>query len=188
MALGAKTYDRCAWLDRQLCTCSKAGKIDADNHSFADLRTAFFDRLLKPMQAAQLLRINLCAAVPKANLRQARASPHQYGKGARADLGIKRTMIAWPYSIEATCRVGDHARKHIEPSGRTLRICDCLDVLRQRERFDQRHNIDAARLEHSTLGQADFVKFPRFYSLRHRRAWTRQEARAHAISNIAQTQ
>ena len=109
-------------------------------------------------------------------------------EGAESARATATGMAAVTTALVGQLKAGDHARKHIEPSGRTLRICDCLDVVRQRKRFDKRHDVDAARLQHGALGQADFVQFPPFYSLRHSRAWAGQEAGAHAISDIAEAQ
>ena len=54
--------------------------------------------------------------------------------------------------------------------------------------LDQRHEIDAARLEHGALGQVDLVEGHPFQLLPHRRLGAGQEARADAVSHLAEPQ
>ena len=50
--------------------------------------------------------------------------------------------------------VGDHAGEHVEPAGRAFRIGGGRDVGRQRQAFEQRHDVDAAGLQHRAVGRA----------------------------------
>ena len=68
-------------------------------------------------------------AAAEADLRQARALAHQHRKGARADLGIERAVIAGLDVVEAAGLVGDHAGEDVEPAGRAFRIGGGGDVV-----------------------------------------------------------
>ena len=60
--------------------------------------------------------------------------------------------------IEAARLVGDDAGEDVEPPGRAFRIRRGGDIRRQREAFEQRHDIDAVGLEHRPVGQLDLVQ------------------------------
>ena len=122
----------------------------------------------------------------EADLRQPRALAHQHRKRARADLGIERTVVAAPDAVEAAGLVGDHAGEDVEPAGRALGIGGGRDVVGQREAFDQRHDVDAAGLEHRAVAERDLVQLELVDALGDRRVRARQEARAHAIGHFAE--
>ena len=71
-----------------------------------------------------------------------------------ADLGIKRPVIAGLDAVEAARLVGDHAGEHVEPPGRAFRIGGGGNIVGQRQAFQQRHDIDAAGLQHGAVGRA----------------------------------
>ena len=96
-------------------------------------------------------------------------------------------MIAGLDAVEAARAVGDDAREHVEPAGRAFRIGRGRDVGRQREAFEQRHDIDAAGLQHRAVAERDLVQLQMLDALRDRGA-AGQEARAHAIGDVAEPQ
>ena len=59
---------------------------------------------------------------------------------------------------------------------------------RQRQAFQQRRDVDAARLQHGALRQADGVQLQIVELGRNPLAAARQEAGAHAVGDVAQTQ
>jgi hypothetical protein len=124
--------------------------------------------------------------VAEADLRQARALANQDGKRARADLGIERTVVTAPDAIEAAGFVGDHAGENVEPAGRALGIGGSGNVVGQREAFDQRHDVDAAGLEHRAVAECDLVQLELLDALGDCRARARQEARANPIGHFAE--
>ena len=70
-------------------------EIDADRDAFADIGVVGIDQPLARMQRrASASRVEQRVAAAEADLRQPRAFAHQHRKGARADLGIKRAVIA----------------------------------------------------------------------------------------------
>ena len=127
-------------------------------------------------------------AAAEADLREARALAHQHREGARADLGIERPVIARRHLVEAARLIGDHAREDIEPAGRAFRVGGGGDAGRQREAFDQRHDIDAAGLQHRSVAEQEFVQLEVVDPLRNGGARAGQEARAHAERDFAEPQ
>src|SRR5919106_1489499 len=103
-------------------------------------------------------------------------------ESARADLGEKRSGIAFLDGIEAVLTVGDEPGEYVQPSGRALRVDEAGDGRAEPELLDERHEIDAARLQHRAFGQIDLVKFQLRQLLAHSRIGSRKEARADAIS------
>ena len=97
-------------------------------------------------------------------------------------------MIAGVDAVEAARLVGDHAGEDVEPAGRAFRIGGGGDVVGQRQAFDQRHDVDAAGLQHRAVGQLDLVQLQLVDALGDRRARPGQEARAHAIGDLAEPQ
>ena len=97
-------------------------------------------------------------------------------------------MIAGADHVEAPRAVGDHAGEHVEPAGRAFRIGGGDDLRRQRQAFQQRHDVDAIGLQHRAVGQIDFVQLQFVDALGHRRARPGQEARAHPIGDVAEPQ
>ena len=127
-------------------------------------------------------------AAPEPDLRQPRALAHQHRKGLGTDLGVERAVVAGADAVEAAGLVGDHAREHVEPSGRTFRIGGGGNVVRQRQAFDQRHDVDAAGLQHRAVGERDLVQLQFVDALGDRGARSRQETGAHAVGHVAQAQ
>ena len=176
MALGAIAHEAAR---------AQARQVDADRDALADIGLVGIDQALARMQITQSLRGQQSVAAAEADLRQARSLAHQDRKGARADFGIKRPMVAGSDAVETACLVGDHAREHVEPAGRALRIGCCRNFLRQRQAFLQRHDIDAARFEDRAVAQRNLVQLELVDPLGDGRA-ARQKTRAHAIGNLAE--
>ncbi len=88
--------------------------------------------------------------------------------------------------VEGPDAVGDDAGEHVEAARRALWIGGRVDCRRQRQTLEQRHDIDAARLEYGALTEADRVKGEIVELGLHSTAGPRQEARPHAISDWRQ--
>ena len=116
----------------------------------------------------------------EADLRQARAGAHHDRKGARADLEIERTGIAGGDLVELLAAIGHDAGEDVEPAGRALRIGRGRDVRRQRQAFEQRHDVDAAGLQHRAVGEIDLVQLQPVELFGDRVVGPGQEAGAHA--------
>ncbi len=140
------------------------------------------------MQRAQGLAVEHGMAVMETDLGQAGAFAHQDREGARADLGIERTVIAGIDAIEAAGLVGDDAGEDVEPAGRTLRVGRRRDGVRQRQALKQRHDVDAAGFQHRAVGQRDLVQLQFVDTLGDGGARSGQEACAHAVGDLAETQ
>ena len=149
MALGA-IADEAVWPEPR--------EIDADRDAFADIGVVGIDQPLARVQLAQRLGVEQRMAAAETDLRQPRAFAHQHRKGARRDLGIKRAVIARLDAIEAAQFVGDHAGEDVEPAGRAFRIGGGGNIVGQRQAFQQRHDIDAAGLQHRAVGQRELVQ------------------------------
>ena len=63
--------------------------------------------------------------------------------------------IALRHLVEGARLVGDDAGEDVEPAGRAFRIGARRDVGGQVEAFDQRHDVDAARLQHRAVGESE---------------------------------
>ena len=97
-------------------------------------------------------------------------------------------MIAGLDAVEAAGLVGDHAGEDVEPAGRAFRIGGGGDVVGQREALHQRHDVDAAGLEHGAVAERDLVQLELVDALGDRGVRAGQEARAHAIGDLAEPQ
>ena len=148
MALGAIT-DKTAR--------SQTRKIDADRDALTHVGIVGVDEPLTCMQSAQRIRVEQSMAAAEANLRQSRAFTNQNRKSARTDLGIERTVIAGLDTVEPTRFVGNHARKHIEPPGRTFWIGGSRNIVGQCETFQQRHDVNTAGFQNRAVGQRNLV-------------------------------
>ena len=166
----------------------EAAEIDAHRDALAHVGIVVVDQPLARVQRAQRLGGELRVAVAEADLRQPRALAHQHRKGLRADLGIERAVIAGADAVEAAGLVGDHAGEHVEPAGRAFRIGGGGDVVGQRQAFDQRHDVDAAGLQHRAVGERDLVQLQFVDALGDGGVRPGQEARAHAIGDLAEPQ
>ena len=140
------------------------------------------------MQRVEFVGVEDGVAGAEAHLRQPRALAQQHRKRLRADLGIERAVIAGADHVEPPRAVGDHAGEHVEPPGRAFRIGGGDDFRRQREAFQQRHDVDAIGLQHRAVGEIDLVQLQFVDALGHGRARPRQEARAHPIGDVAEPQ
>ena len=127
-------------------------------------------------------------AAAEADLRQPRAFAHQHRKGLRADLGVERAVVAGVDAVEAARAVGDDAGEHVDAAGRAFRIGGGGDVVRQRQAFQQRHDVDAVGFQHRAAGQRDLVQLQLGDALGDRGLRPRQEARAHAVGDLAEPQ
>ena len=77
-----------------------AGQIDADRDAFADVGIVAVDQPFGTMQVAQGFGAEQCMTAAEPDLRQAGTFAHQHRKRPRADLGIKRTVVAGLDAIE----------------------------------------------------------------------------------------
>ena len=119
-------------------------------------------------------------AALEAELVQPAAGANHDAEGAGRDLGIERPAVAAPDPVELVRFVGDEASEDIEPPGRALGVGVGRDVPRQREALHQRHDVDAAPLQHGAGHEVDLVHAePR--DLGTHALAARQEARAHPV-------
>src|SRR3990172_6633429 len=124
----------------------------------------------------------LADAAPESDLVEARAVANLDREGARANLGEERTRIAFLDGVEPVLMIGDEPREHVEPPRRAFRMGEAGDGRAQLELLDQRHEIDAARLEHGALGEIDLVEFELGKLVAHRGVGTGEEARADGVA------
>ena len=139
------------------------------------------------MQVAQRLGAEQGMAAAETDLRQPRTLAHKHWKSERTDLGIKRPVVAGFDTVEAAHLIGDHAGEHVEPAGRAFRIGGGGNVVGQRQAFEQRHDIDAAGLQHGAVGKREFVQL-QFVDTPGHGGRSGQEAGAHAIGHLAEPQ
>src|SRR6266700_7114891 len=99
-----------------------ARQIDADRDGGADVGVGAVDQALARVELGESYGIEQSLAAAETNLREPRALAHQDRKGARADLGIERAVIAVLDLIETARAIGDDPGEDIEPTGRALRI------------------------------------------------------------------
>ena len=157
----------------------EAGEVDRERQAIVDVGLARRDQRLLRMQRADQRVVGQRGAGPEADLRQARAAARQDGKGARADLGIERAVIALRHRVEFLGMVGDDAGEDVQPPGGALRIGGGRDALRQGERLLQRHDIDAAGFQHRAIGQCNPMQLQFLEPLGNRAALAGQEGGAH---------
>ena len=181
MALGAKSCDAA----REL-----AGKIDADrDRARAEIGVGRIDQPLARLQRRKLLAVEPRVAAPEADLRQPRAAPHQDRKRARADFQKQRTLVARRQRVERGDPVAHHAREHVEPAGRAFRIGRRGKIGRQRQRFLELHEINAARFKYRAgVRKLDLVQGETHQPLVDAGARRRQKARADAPGARAEPQ
>ena len=127
-------------------------------------------------------------AAAEADLIEARAVAHLDCEGARANLGEERPRIAFLDAVETVLTVGDQPGEHVEPPGRAFRIGETGDGRAELELLDERHEIDAARLQHRPLGQIDLMEFQFGELVANRGVGTGQKTRPDAVSDLAQSQ
>ncbi len=166
----------------------EAEEIDAHGDAFAHIGIVVVDQALTPVQRAQCVGVEQAVGVAETDLREARALAHQHRERARADLGVQRAVVAELDAVEAARLVRDHAGEYIEPAGGTLRIGGSGDGVRQRQALLQRHDVDAAGLEHGAVAERDLVQLELVDALGHGGARPRQEARAHTKGDLPQPQ
>ena len=108
-------------------------------------------------------------------------------KTARADLGIKRAVIAFGNAVEFGAAIGDGAGQQVQPAGGAFGIGDGGDARRQGQPFHQRHDIDAALFQHRALrsGRSGASRIRRS-GRRRVRPCPGQERGAHAVGHGAQ--
>ena len=147
-----------------------AGEVDAERHAVDEIGVVDIDQPLGFMQRVEFIGVEDGVAGAEAHLREPRALAQQHRKSLRADLGIERAVIAGADHVEAPRAVRDHAGEDVEPPGRTLRIGGGDDLRRQRETFQQRHDVDAIGLQHRAVGEIDLVQLQLVDPLGHRRA------------------
>ena len=122
----------------------------------------------------------------EADLRQPRAGAHDDREGARADLEIERPVIAGGDLVELVAAIGHHAGEDVEPPGRALRVGRGGNVGRQRQAFQQRHDVDAAGFQHRALGEIDLVQLQPVELVGDPVVGAGQEGGAHAQGLVAE--
>ena len=140
------------------------------------------------MQRVELVGVEDGVAGAEAHLDEPRALAQQHRKRLRADLGIERAVIAGADHVEAAGAVGDHAGEDVEPAGRAFRVGGGDDLRRQREAFQQRHDVDAVGLQHRAVGEVDLVQLQFVDALGDGGVGSGQEARAHPVGDVAEPQ
>jgi hypothetical protein len=73
-------------------------------------------------------------------------------EAARRNLQIERTLVAAAHAFELGGIIGDQPGKNIQPPRRTLGVRKPADIALQFQRFHQRHDVDAALLQHRAAG------------------------------------
>src|SRR5262245_2137986 len=124
----------------------------------------------------------------EADLIEARAVAHLDGESPRANLGEERSRIALLDAVETILPVGDQPGEDIEPSGRAFWIGEARDCRAELELLDERHEVDAARLQHRALRQVDLMEFQLGELVAHRGVGTGKEARPDAIGDLTQAE
>ena len=135
-----------------------AGEIDRQRDAAGEIGIVGIDQPLRIMQRVEFIGIEDGIAGAEAHLAQPRALAQQHRKRLRADLGIERAVIAGADHVETARAVGDHAGEDVEPAGRAFRIGGGHDLFRQREAFQQRHDVDAVGFQHRAVGKIDLVQ------------------------------
>ena len=138
------------------------------------------------MQRVQFGGAEAGLALAQPQLVQPRAPMHQDREGARCDLGIERPFIAGGDRLERLPAIGDDAGEDIEPPGRAFRVGEARDAGAQAQPLHQRHDIDAAALQHRAARQIDLVHAELVDLLPHRDTLAGQEAGTHPIGDGAQ--
>ncbi len=133
-----------------------------------------------PCSAWKLRLAEHRVALAEADLRQARAAAHDDREGARRDFQIERAGIAGRDLVEFLRPVGDDAGEDVEPAGGAFRIGRCGELRRQVEAFHQRHDIDAAGLQHRAFRKVDDVQLQPVELVGDEMGRAGQEAGAHA--------
>ncbi len=144
------------------------------------------DQRLGAVQAFELAFRQQRIAGAEAYLRQPRAGARDDREGARADLQIERAGIARRDLVELLAAIGHDAGEDVEPAGRALRIGRGRDVTGQVQAFQQRHDVDAAGLQHRAVGQGRSRAASAGRACPPPVRWPRQETGAHATGLFAE--
>lgn len=96
-------------------------------------------------------------ATAKADLVEPSAGAHEDREGARADLGVERTLVTRGHGVEFDTAVGDQPGEEIEPAGRTLRVGGGGDAGGKVQPLLQRDEVDATGLQHGAAAEVDLV-------------------------------
>src|SRR5215218_6440545 len=97
-------------------------------------------------------------ALAKADLGEPGAGAHERREGPRTYFGIEGAFIGLSKGIELARAVGNHAGEYIEPPGRTLRVRSGGYAGRKLQRFEQAHDIHAARLQYGAAFEVDLME------------------------------
>ena len=139
------------------------------------------------MKFSQCRIVQNCVSCTEANLIQAHAWTDQHRKGTWADFSVQWSRIARRYTVKFSPTIGDRTGQQIKATGRAFGIGHSVHTFRQRKAFHQRHYINAAFFQHSTICQVDAVHFKLFQAIRDLSTVARKERSTHAIGNITQT-
>ncbi len=115
------------------------------------------EQRLGPVQLAQRLVADggVAGQQPQLIERGAGVDPHR--ERLRRDLQIERPAIARRDLVEARRAVGDDTGEDVESAGGALGVRAPAHVAGQRQRFQQRHQVDRAALQRGALGQGHAV-------------------------------
>ena len=101
-------------------------------------------------------------------------------------LGVERPAVGSVDVVELGRPVGDQPREHVEPAGRALRVGNGEHTLAETYAFKQRHDVDAALLEHGALAEVELVHAEGVDLLLDGEAAAGKKARANPIGDGAQ--
>src|SRR5262249_42861647 len=124
----------------------------------------------------------------KANLRQAVTFAHQNRKRARADVRIKGPSVTCRDAIKTSGVIGNDGGEEVEATSGAFRIGGGGDGFGQPKPFDERDDVDTARLQDGAIDERYLVQLQFLDARGDGGLWTGQKARAHAVSHCAETQ
>jgi hypothetical protein len=104
------------------------------------------------------------------------------------DLEVELSVVAGRDLVEAVVAIGEHAREHVEPARRALRVCLGAHPLRQAQLLDQRDQVGTGTLERGAVAKVDLFEGEILDLLLDRRVAVRQEAAAQRPRALAQAQ
>ena len=133
-------------------------------------------------------------APEKPELVERRAGLEPDGKGLWSDLQVERPAVAGPDFVEPLAAIRDEPGEDVEPPGRALGVASSPDRAWKGQRFEQRHEVDRARLQGGPWLERDRVddelsdQVVGLVQSRLHRLAARQEARAQLVGRRSQAQ
>jgi hypothetical protein len=141
-----------------------------------------------PSESEQLAVVQAPVAVGETHLVEREPRLHADRECAWDDLEVELPVVAGRDLIEAVVAIGEHAREHVEPSRRALRIGLGPHVLGQAQLLNQRDQVGPVALERGTVAEVDLFEGEILDLLLDRRVAVRQEAAAQRPRALAQAQ